>query len=363
MTTVGPNSPATTTDDATVGTAAWTSPNNAQVSDAVYATVVGGSLALISHYIKATNYGFSIPGGATINGILVEVEKKSSISNSTNHTVDNSVKIVKSTGSFGSTEKADTTTLWPLTEAYASYGGSADLWGETWAVSDINSSNFGVGFSSNSKGQTGPSCLHGDTLVRTIKGHKKIKNLKPGDRIYSYNEETRKAEHDVINSVGFELMSVNRNKYFVITTSDGNTIRATDTHRIYADAGRGFDWTYAPDVKAGDVLLNEKLQRITVVNAEEEENYENFVWNLEVAKNPNFFAANMLVHNGVTVTSSVDHIRISVTYTTGGGHAGNLLMFFMSLIAAVGLTHLSFFLSKLLGLVHTQSSGPQLLQC
>ena len=30
----------------------------------------------ISHYLKATNLGFSIPGGATINGIIVEVERK-----------------------------------------------------------------------------------------------------------------------------------------------------------------------------------------------------------------------------------------------------------------------------------------------
>ncbi|WP_369678271.1 hypothetical protein, partial [Enterococcus faecium] len=26
----------------------------------------------VSHYLKATNFGFSIPGGATINGILAE---------------------------------------------------------------------------------------------------------------------------------------------------------------------------------------------------------------------------------------------------------------------------------------------------
>lgn len=137
----GPLGPSTTIDDASVGTQVWSNPNNAQVSDAVYATVVTSKLGVQStHALKATNFGFSIPAGATINGILVEIQRKGD--GGPIH--DSTVQIVKSTGAYGSTNKASATN-WPLSEAYASYGGGADLWGETWATTDINNSNFGVG--------------------------------------------------------------------------------------------------------------------------------------------------------------------------------------------------------------------------
>lgn len=38
---------------------------------------LGGILENASHYLKATNFGFAIPSGATINGILLEIQKKS----------------------------------------------------------------------------------------------------------------------------------------------------------------------------------------------------------------------------------------------------------------------------------------------
>lgn len=144
MSTTGPKSAGTLADDATVGAIAWTNPTNASVNDASYATSVL-LITQLTHYLKATNFGFNIPGDATITGILVEVENLSTISLGTN---DNSVKIVKSDGTFGSTEKASATT-WPTSEAYASYGSATDLWGQTWTPTDINSANFGVGISAN----------------------------------------------------------------------------------------------------------------------------------------------------------------------------------------------------------------------
>lgn len=147
-TTSGPNSPGTMADDATVGTVAWSNPDNAKTSNDVYA--VAGSSGTVSHYLKATNFGFSIPVGATINGILAEVERKASGPDSTSQ--DNQVKIVKSDGTIGTTDKADTVTNWPTTDAYKSYGSSSDLWGETWTPSDINDVDFGVVLSAKIQG-------------------------------------------------------------------------------------------------------------------------------------------------------------------------------------------------------------------
>lgn len=39
------------------------------------------------------------------------------------------------------------TTAWPTTDAYASYGGPSNLWGRSWSTTDINASNFGAAVS------------------------------------------------------------------------------------------------------------------------------------------------------------------------------------------------------------------------
>ncbi|MFA6532445.1 MAG: hypothetical protein WCT22_00430 [Patescibacteria group bacterium] len=142
---VGPNSPGTTADDATVGSVTWSNPNNSQASDDVYATMSIGFNGR-GHYLKATNFGFSLSSSASINGIVVQIEKKQTNSNG-GDAVDNSIKIVKSDGTIGTTEKADTTTSYPTSDTVITYGSSSDLWGETWTYSDINNANFGVVFS------------------------------------------------------------------------------------------------------------------------------------------------------------------------------------------------------------------------
>ena len=93
-----------------------------------------------THYLKATNFGFNIPTNATINGIKVEIERKKA---TFFQCIDSEVKIVKSNGSIGTTNKS-TGASWSTTETYDSFGGTNDLWGETWLPSDINNSNFGV---------------------------------------------------------------------------------------------------------------------------------------------------------------------------------------------------------------------------
>jgi len=146
MSSIGPLSPGTVIDDATVGTVAWSNPNNAKVSDGNYSIALpaGGG---ISHYLKATNFGFSIPIGATINGILVEIEENYFTAGGT--TTENAIKIVKSDGTIGTTNKSTGATF-PTTDTYISYGSSSDLWGEMWDNTKINDVDFGVVLSVNS---------------------------------------------------------------------------------------------------------------------------------------------------------------------------------------------------------------------
>jgi len=156
----GLNSPSTAVDDASIGTIAWTDTGNATASDNTYATVTltDGN---ISHYIKATNFGFSIPSNTTIQGIIVEWEKKD-IQTSV-HSIDNAVRIVKG-GTIGSTDKSNTSE-WPTTDTYVAHGSNTDLWGETWTSSDINASSFGTAISAKCTG----SCTAGDPEVDHVR--------------------------------------------------------------------------------------------------------------------------------------------------------------------------------------------------
>lgn len=99
--------------------------------------------------LEATGFGFAIPTNASIQGIVVEVER--SVAAGSGNIRDFSVLIVKN-GSATGTNKADTGTNWPSVDAYKTYGGSADLWGTTWLPADINASNFGIQLRATSTG-------------------------------------------------------------------------------------------------------------------------------------------------------------------------------------------------------------------
>ena len=132
-------SPGTVVSDSTVGTVAWFAPDRAKVNDNSYTEALLGA-GEISHYLKATNFGFSIPTGVTINGILVEIEEVSDDGTAD----DNEVKIIKSDGTLGTQNKAVGGSSFPSNPTYISYGSSSDLWGETWTAEDINDVDFGT---------------------------------------------------------------------------------------------------------------------------------------------------------------------------------------------------------------------------
>jgi hypothetical protein len=111
--TSGPNSPGTMANDSSVGELDWTNPDNAKVAD-------GTSCA----YVVSAFGGY-----------------------------ENSVRLVIGDSVSGD----DKSTSAPLTSgvgcgatSYRSYGGSSDLWGLSLNSTDVNSSNFGVVYSTRS---------------------------------------------------------------------------------------------------------------------------------------------------------------------------------------------------------------------
>lgn len=137
MASQGPLSTGTGADDSAVGSTAWTNTGNITVSDGTTSSVLGAST---SHYLKATNFGFTIPAGATINGILMEIR----CNTNANVAFEAIIKLVKG-GVVSGNNKSASNALSGII-GYRSYGGSADLWGLAFASADINASNFGVVF-------------------------------------------------------------------------------------------------------------------------------------------------------------------------------------------------------------------------
>jgi hypothetical protein len=121
-----------------VGTVAWTG----TLSDVAQSDNARASVTLTatqtSHYLldAASTVRFNVPTGASIDGILLEVEVLAVVLSTQNL----SARLVKG----GTVQTAETkTALITTTDAYLSFGGSADTWSTSWTVSDVNATNFG----------------------------------------------------------------------------------------------------------------------------------------------------------------------------------------------------------------------------
>lgn len=123
-----------------------------------------GYSAVGTQYIVAKNYGFSIPSGSTIDGILVTFERYGVYGSG--HSRDENLNLTKDGSTSIGTNKADVGVNWnQFTESTFNYGSSSDLWGTTWTDSEINSSNFGVRFRATATGFA--RCLI-DTISITV---------------------------------------------------------------------------------------------------------------------------------------------------------------------------------------------------
>ncbi len=110
------------------------------------AGAAGGALDL-------TNFGFTIPDAAVINGITVEVKFAGTIAG------DDGVRVrlLKGGSLVGNTQDIYAVSGQDdcSTSAFRTVGSPTDLWGTTWNASEINASNFGVRLSK--LGTTGTS--------------------------------------------------------------------------------------------------------------------------------------------------------------------------------------------------------------
>lgn len=124
---------------------AWANLANMGANDGSFATCnIDFSLFDFSQRADTTGYGFSIPTGATINGVVVEVSRKTSDAASQSRDVGGGEVLLSAGGTIGTGKNlvSDYTT----SLVTATYGSSTDLWGATLTPTIINSSTFGFGY-------------------------------------------------------------------------------------------------------------------------------------------------------------------------------------------------------------------------
>lgn len=142
----------------------WSSPTNARVSDNSVATAPM-TVGATTQYLVALSFNASVPAGATIAGITVQVERASTAGLAT---ADNAVYLVKGTTIQVAGENKAAAGAWPVTETTATYGGPTDLWGNTWTVADVNAGGFGVAFSATYTGVNGNESARVDSIRVTV---------------------------------------------------------------------------------------------------------------------------------------------------------------------------------------------------
>ena len=151
-TDAGPNFPGTVVSDASNGGSyAWSNPGNAQSNDGVCAVSFADGRG--TQYLKATNFGFSIPAGSTIDGIRVYVERRRLVPCVNNgdggscNINDLTISLIYGTGPTFSSNNPSATS-WPgipgCNGTVETYGSTSNLWGLSLLPSDISDVNFGI---------------------------------------------------------------------------------------------------------------------------------------------------------------------------------------------------------------------------
>jgi len=111
----------------------WTNPANAYTSNNGYATS-----STTNAQQGWSSFGIpSLPGGATVDGIQVQIEAHSSPANCR-------ISVALSWNNGGSYTTSQTITGLTTSDALYGVGGTTDTWGRTWSSSDLTNANFVV---------------------------------------------------------------------------------------------------------------------------------------------------------------------------------------------------------------------------
>lgn len=146
-------------------------------------------------------------------------------------------------------------------------------------------------------------CFIAGTLVLTESGLVKIEDIKPGDKVYAYDEKTNKKQLK-------EVKQVFRNKtkewlHLVVQntkTNEKQEIVCTPNHRIFV---KNKGWIKASQIIENDktLLYNNDEAKVISKTIQKLDEYET-IYNFEVEELHNYYVGNLnvLVHNDCVTT-------------------------------------------------------------
>lgn len=161
---LGPNSGSQSSNYSIGGQQSWSNETNIVASDDVYAEIgnIPGTTGSFSEYLLVSGFNFDLPDGVTVFGVQVDIER----SDPNQLTSDYSVRLVR--GNIFSLEDKSTGTPFPSTDAYQSYGGSTDCWGDEISYKDIDNNDFGVAIAVQRNGNSGLTAGRIDNIRVTV---------------------------------------------------------------------------------------------------------------------------------------------------------------------------------------------------
>jgi len=97
-----------------------------------------------SNFLRASNFGFSLPEGATVCGIVSTWTKRTNLGPGWFRIYDAEVRIIEEDGDYGG-EMMVSDQLWPeWPPKVKDYGWSTYTWGREWSAENINDVDFGM---------------------------------------------------------------------------------------------------------------------------------------------------------------------------------------------------------------------------
>ena len=198
------------------------------------------------------------------------------------------------------------TSAYTLTGSWANYSNTWATNPETgfaWTWAEVNALQAGV----NLYGFAGGPCnsiLQGQKILMADRTQKNIEDVKVGDEILSFNQDSKKLEKDKV--AGVDKNPTYHNDYFIFN----NTLKTSSDHEIFVNNG----FKQAQDIKIGDLLLDSNGKEVKVKKIDHI--YKKVkTYDLTTEKNHNFFASGYLVHNIPSYTTWATQVYVEVSYT------------------------------------------------
>lgn len=176
------------------------------------------------------------------------------------------------------------------------FGTAIDFLADTWNPSTTDPDTNAIGayndYPSSGVGTGQPAgCFVQNTSVMLANGQVKyIQDIKVGDEVLSWNEESKNSETGTVTSI----MNISSNSAFVINSR----VTVTAEHPFLTRRG----WVKVKDITVGDYLKkvtgDERVDTIEIVNFKEQP-----VYNITVSKSPTYYANGYIVHNKPAVES------------------------------------------------------------